>query len=92
MVDRPSQGALISESSWPSGAWGSWRMVRAFSETQVMPKVVRATQITVRYSQPEMGGRPAMPCATPTVKGLSIAPAKPMPAPISGMATPMMRE
>ena len=54
------------------------------------PTTLIIHQQTMRYSIPEKRGIPAKPCAIPIVKGFKIAPAKPSPAAIKTMHTPVM--
>ena len=55
-----------------------------------MPMMVSITQQMNLYPMPENKGMPAMPCAMPMVKGLSMAPEKPMCAATYTMQTPTM--
>ena len=43
-----------------------------------MIRMVRIIQMNALYSKPEKSGMPDRPCAMPIVKGLKIAPERPM--------------
>ncbi len=62
----------------------------AYLVTNKIAVVVIISQTTIRYSIPENKGTSAIPCAIPIVKGFKNAPAKPAPAPIKGIATPVI--